>query len=287
METNQTILTREVVVIDSQKKLGSVKALRVDAAAMAVSHYIVNNESTGSFLVLPFENAIAVGDTFLTVQNRDDFLAANDADSNKVLQNGYVLLQEQVFSKTGNALGAVKGFEFDAAQGTVTQILLEDGSAFAADCFIFFSPDFVFVEDGTPTAADIRLGANAEPAIEVAAVEVAAEEPVVEFVEMTLPLDEADAAAVPAPEEQASVSPAEAEVVEVIEPEIIIAETVDEDSITDEEIMDFLIGTTLQADVTSDDGLFQLLKGTVLTRAMIMEASDHDAILLLTINAEV
>ncbi len=47
METNETILTREVVVIDSHKKLGSIKALRVDCDTLAVSHYLVNNERTG------------------------------------------------------------------------------------------------------------------------------------------------------------------------------------------------------------------------------------------------
>ena len=250
METNETILTRDVVVIDSHKKMGSVRALRVDCDAMAVSHYLVNNDSTGSALVLPFEKALAVGDTFITVQNRDDFLAVNDAYSNKVTQEGYALLGAPVFTKTGNRLEPVKSFEFDTVHGTVTRIFLNDGASYASQTFLFFTPEFVFIDDGAPTAAEIRSGSAATGSAEAT---------------LPPPTGEAVVEVFASPEPDAS----------------------EESTITDEEIVDFLIGATLQADVESEDGQFKVSKGTELTREHILQAADHDAILLLTINVAV
>ena len=262
METNETILTRDVVVIDSHKKLGSVKALRVECDTMAVSHYIVNNDSTGSTLVLPFEKSLAVGDTFMTVQNRDDFLAANDAYSNKVVQEGYVLLKEEVFTKTGNKLSPIKSFEFDTVQGKVTKLILEDGKSFDAASFVFFSPEFVFIDDGAPTAAELRSNLRAPGQSGVVPAPAPAAAPATVGVVST----PADA---PVPVDAA---PADAE---------------EDSTISDEEIIEFLIGATLQSDVESEDGEFKAAKGTVLTREIIVKAAEHDAILLLTINVEV
>ena len=64
METNESILTRSIVGLDERKVLGKMSSLRVDYDTQAVSHYIVMNASTNNAIALPFENAIAVGDTF-------------------------------------------------------------------------------------------------------------------------------------------------------------------------------------------------------------------------------
>lgn len=69
METNESILTRSIVGLDERKVLGKMSSLRVDYDTQAVSHYIVMNASTNNAIALPFENAIAVGDTFITVQS--------------------------------------------------------------------------------------------------------------------------------------------------------------------------------------------------------------------------
>ncbi|MCL2749463.1 MAG: hypothetical protein FWE96_00415 [Coriobacteriia bacterium] len=295
METNEAILARDVVIIDAHKKLGGIKALRVDCDKMAVSHYIINNESTGSTLVLPFEKALAVGDTFMTVQSRNDFLAADDAFSNKVIKEGYVLLKEQVFSKTGNKLSPVKGFEFDTVEGAVTKLELEDGSSYDADTFIFFSQDFVFIDDGAPTAPEQRASKSGfAEATSVAAPSVAgyapvsfeAPEAVAEVVAEVEAVVEAEDVAEVVEEVEAELE-LEAPVV-VIEEEIISIQVSDEEeTITDDEIIDFLVGATLQADVESEDKEFKAEKGTVLTREIIVAAAEHDAILLLTINVEV
>jgi sporulation protein YlmC with PRC-barrel domain len=275
METNETILTRDVVIIESQKVPGSVKSLRVDCDKVAVSHFIVNKDSAGAVLVLPFEKALSVGDAFVTVQKRDDFLPSNDAYSNKVIQDGYKLVKEEVFSKTGNKLGAVKSFEFETIYGRITSLTLEDGTCYSSDAIVFFSTDFIFVDDGALTSAELRL------------VEEAKDEVVEEVEDPTVSVTLVDEVA----EEAAEVVAEVAEEVEVaLEAAVeVAAEPEDDDdaTISDEEILQFLIGTTLQADVESEDGLFKAVKGSVLTRQTILEAAKHDAILLLTINVEV
>lgn len=75
METNESILTRSIVGLDERKVLGKMSSLRVDYDTQAVSHYIVMNASTNNAIALPFENAIAVGDTFITVQSSTALLS--------------------------------------------------------------------------------------------------------------------------------------------------------------------------------------------------------------------
>ncbi len=261
METNETILTRDVVVLDSRKRMGSIKGVCVDCDTLAVSHYLVNNTSTGTTLVLPFQNALSVGDTFMTVQNRDDFLAANDAEVNNVLQNGYRLLDAETFSKTGNRLGKVVGFDFDPVGGAITRLNVSNQSSYASDAFVFFSPEFVFVDDGEPTALE-RRQTPGEPA------DVANDEDsvtVVEVEETIIVVEDEDG--------EASADDAEP------------ADASDESQV-DEEIIAFLLDATLTADVESDDGEFRVAEGTVLTREIIEEANLHDAVLLLTINVD-
>ena len=50
----------------------------------------------------------------------------------------------------------------------------------------------------------------------------------------------------------------------------------------DEESIAYLVGKTVNADITSEDGEFFITKGTVLTEELIEEAAKHDALLRLT-----
>ncbi|MDR3136985.1 MAG: hypothetical protein LBU07_06235 [Coriobacteriales bacterium] len=162
METNESILVREVVALNERKKVGKLTGLRVDCDTLAVSHYILSSASTGSELVLPFAQSLGVGDTFMTIQGSDAVLATTNPEATKVLKEGYLLLNTDVYSRVGNKLGAVTGFEFDPVYGKVLSIALDTQKSFGADNFIFFSPEFVFVDDGELAAADIRAtGADA------------------------------------------------------------------------------------------------------------------------------
>lgn len=92
METNESILTRSIVGLDERKVLGKMSSLRVDYDTQAVSHYIVMNASTNNAIALPFENAIAVGDTFITVQSYGSFVDANSPASKELVSDSNKLV---------------------------------------------------------------------------------------------------------------------------------------------------------------------------------------------------
>lgn len=102
METNESILTRSIVGLDERKVLGKMSSLRVDYDTQAVSHYIVMNASTNNAIALPFENAIAVGDTFITVQSYGSFVDANSPASKELVSDANKLVGVEVYSRTGN-----------------------------------------------------------------------------------------------------------------------------------------------------------------------------------------
>lgn len=102
METNESILTRSIVGLDERKVLGKMSSLRVDYDTQAVSHYIVMNASTNNAIALPFENAIAVGDTFIAVQSYGSFVDANSPASKELVSDANKLVGVEVYSRTGN-----------------------------------------------------------------------------------------------------------------------------------------------------------------------------------------
>ena len=289
METNESILTREIVAIDDRKRLGKMKELCVDCDTLSVCHYIVNSASTNTALVLPFEKSLAVGDTFITIQSRDDLIAPSEAEAERVINEGFRLLGVEVFSQNGNRLGTVESYEYDTTHGKITKISLGKRLAFTADAFVFFAPDFVFVDDGEVTAFEVRHGVKAAkgkkrpvPRVfakgsreasakgataakeEAAPVEVPLEIPV------EAPVKEAPAKAVVEPKPEPKPEP---------EP---VVETGNEDDV----LKEFLLDAIVSDDVESKDGSFKVAKGTKLTQALIDEAQKHDALLLLTMSVE-
>lgn len=278
METNESILVRDVVGLDDRRVIGKMRELRVDCDTLAVSHYVVASATTTAPLVLPFGQALSVGDTFVTIQSRENFLPASSTEAQALIAGGFKLVGVEAYSRTGDKLGAVASYEFDPVYGTVTSLKLADGTVFAADTFVFFAPEFVFVDNGAKTAAELR------------ATPVVAEETVVEIVEApeveeTVAEAEEEAAeeAVEEAVEEAIEEAAEAEAEAVAEEELEAPELSDEDA----QLVELLVGATLVDDVTSEDGAFALKKDTVLTRAMVYDAISHDALLLLTLGADI
>lgn len=133
METNESILTRSIVGLDERKVLGKMSSLRVDYDTQAVSHYIVMNASTNNAIALPFENAIAVGDTFITVQSYGSFVDANSPASKELVSDANKLVGVEVYSRTGNTLGTVAAFDFDPIFGAIKSITLDNGSEFKSE----------------------------------------------------------------------------------------------------------------------------------------------------------
>jgi len=274
METNESILVRSVVGLDDRRVIGKMRELRVDCDTLAVSHYIVASATTTAPLVLPFDRALAVGDTFVTVQSRENFLPASDGSAQALIAGGFKLVGVEAYSRTGDKLGAVAGYEFDPVYGTVTSITLEDGSVYAADTFVFFAPEFVFVDNGAKTAAELRSSGD-----------VVAEETVVEEVVEEAPApsaaEVAAAVAVAATEAEEEAEEAAEEVAEEA-----AEEAASDLSAEDAQLVELLVGATLVDDVTSEDGAFTVKKETVLTREIVDEAISHDALLLLTLAAD-
>ena len=273
METNESILVRSVVGLDDRRVIGKMRELRVDCDTLAVSHYIVASATTTAPLVLPFDRAL-VGDTFVTVQSRENFLPASDGNAQALIAGGFKLVGVEAYSRTGDKLGAVAGYEFDPVYGTVTSITLEDGSVYAADTFVFFAPEFVFVDNGAKTAAELRSSGD-----------VVAEETVVEEVVEEAP---APSAAEVAAAVAVAATEAEEEAVEAVEEAVEEAaeEAASDLSAEDAQLVELLVGATLVDDVTSEDGAFTVKKETVLTREIVDEAISHDALLLLTLAAD-
>lgn len=247
METNESILTRSIVGLDERKVLGKMSSLRVDYDTQAVSHYIVLNASTN--------NAIATGDTFITVQSYGSFVDANSPAAKELVSDSNKLIGVEVYSRTGNTLGTVAGFDFDPVFGAIKSISLENGQEFQSETFLFFAPDFVFVDDGSQSAEDLRQSADDAPA---------KKEPAA-----------APAAAPATPAAAATATPAEAPVANA-------------DGLSNEDalLVDFLVGKVLNDDVTNSDDTFALPKGTEITREIALDAKKHDALLLLTMSVD-
>ncbi len=278
METNESILVRNVVGLDDRRVIGKMRELRVDCDTLAVSHYIVASATTTAPLVLPFDRALAVGDTFVTVQSRENFLPASDASAQALIAGGFKLVGVEAYSRTGDKLGTVAAYDFDPVYGAVTAITLDDGTVFAADAFVFFAPEFVFVDNGAKTAAELRAGADT-------VTEEAAEEAAEETAPIPTATEVVAAAAVVA--EVESEVETEAEVAEEQAAEDEAAEeTGPELSAEDAQLVELLVGATLVDDVASEDGAFTVAKGTVLTREIVDDAIAHDALLLLTLAAD-
>lgn len=166
------------------------------------------------------------------------------SDSNK-------LVGVEVYSRTGNTLGTVTAFDFDPVFGAIKSITLDNGSEFKSDAFLFFAPDFVFVDDGSKSAADLR---QAEDNTSDAPAAAPASAPATQ----------------PAPAAQPAAPAANA------------------DGLSNEDalLVDFLIGKTLNDDVANADDTFALPKGTEITREIALDAKKHDALLLLTMSVD-
>ncbi len=194
---------------------------------------------------LPEQNAIVepgyyqetIGSYEAISQSDDDERAENLRLAAEAI-NGYVIEPGATFS-------------FNEVVGAIKSITLDNGSEFKSDAFLFFAPDFVFVDDGSKSAADLR---QAE--------------------------DNASDAPAAAPASTPATQPAPA-----AQP---AAPAANADGLSNEDalLVDFLIGKTLNDDVANADDTFALPKGTEITREIALDAKKHDALLLLTMSVD-
>lgn len=138
MESNTSIIGRQVLCIDERKIEGRITELRVDCDTQKVSHLLTKD------LAVPFESIIGIGDTFVTVQTTKSIL--KNAESRAVFMGGFKLLDAMAYTRMGNALCKVSGFNFDSVTGDVVDFTLEDDSNYVRQAFEFFVPEFVLVD---------------------------------------------------------------------------------------------------------------------------------------------
>ena len=272
METNETILKRTVVAFDEKKKLGGLSDLRVDCDAMAVSHYVVGSPATGSQLVLPLAKSLGVGDTFMTVQTKDDLLAAGSAEAKALVNDGFRLVGCEVYSRGGDKLGEVSGYGFDPVTGEVASISLKKGDPFDRGSFMFFSPEFVFVDDGRETASDLRSGLS-----QAAGGEDGGEEGDVGLSDLPLTGLLEEVFSTP-PEDGAAGDGAKAG------PERAGADPEVDASIA--ELREYLLGKKTSEPFESPDGRLKAPAGTLVTGKLLDEAEGHDALVVLAMCVE-
>lgn len=279
METNESILGRAVVAIGDRKQVGKVEDVCIDIDTRAVAGFMVQSVSTGSSLVLPFDQTLATGDTFITIEARDVLLALEAEEAKPALAEGFKLLGVDAFSRLGNALGPVAGYSYDTTYGTITEVTLEDGSTYAHDTFVFFAPDMIFIDDGGITAADERSGKKSKKPVAKKGAKrgskAGARKP-------------AKKSRTTKSTSRSSTRPAKTEAVKPIavakpepKPEPTPAPT-DKDA----EMKDYLRGMTISEEVTSEDGAFKVAAGTVLSKELVDKAAEHGALLLLTLSVE-
>lgn len=255
METNKTILMREVVAINERKIVGVVMGMRVDCDSRVVSHFVVGDFEQGVSRLLPYREIRAVGDSFVTINKEAALMPPEGRSSKDLFENGCKLVDVEVFSGDGDRVGAVGGFKFDSKNGEITSITLNDGIEYLAPNILFFSPKFVFVDavitEDTKSAPQ-ESETKEEPKVEEPETK---EEPEVE-------------------EEQEQ------------EEEVIVEEAEEDFSqaIAEDPLHELLIGKKVTEQVKSEDGEFLVEEGSIITDEIFAQAAKHDALLLLTLS---
>lgn len=179
----------------------------------------------------------------------------NEVVGDTTAERGYkeapVLYSSGLGSSDGGGICQVSTALYIPVFGAIKSITLDNGSEFKSDAFLFFAPDFVFVDDGSKSAADLR---QAEDNTSDAPAAAPASTPATQ----------------PAPAAQPAAPAANA------------------DGLSNEDalLVDFLIGKTLNDDVANADDTFALPKGTEITREIALDAKKHDALLLLTMSVD-
>lgn len=270
METNESILGREIVALADQKRVGKVEDLCVNMDTCSVVGFVVTSASTGTSLILPFDQALAIGDTFMTIDARDNLLATDMDQAKESMAEGFKLVGVDAFSRLGNALGTVDGYTFDTTYGTITEVILDDESSFSSDTFIFFAPDMIFLNDGGVTADELRRGKGrkGKAAKKSAKKTKSSTRKTAPKARAQKPVARPEVKPAPKPEPKPEPAPVQVEV--------------DKDA----DVKEFLLGLVVTEDVKSEDGAFTVSEGTKLTQDIIDDAAKHDALLSLTLSVE-
>lgn len=300
METNKSILMREVVSLEDRKTVGAVKDVLVDCDTQAISHYIIGDPTLTELSVLPKSRVLAVGDAFITITKENVLTPVENRGNQKLVEDGFRLIGTEVFSRAGNRVSIVEAYEFDTESGAIENITLADGQIFTSGQIIFFSPAYVFVDDSGEMVQKAAPAARVVPAYTEPEPEPEPE-PIVEevFTGVVEDLEEAEQ-----DEAENLVIEAEDNTEEAASEDngalsALAGLNLGSDDSADKEapvsedssvkdnsaLYELLLGARVNESVQKDG--FEVEKGTVITQQILDEATEKDALLLLTMSVDV
>ena len=259
---------------------GVVIDIVVNAEKKLVSHYIVRRSSRYDLFLVAASDAQGIGPGYLLVPDADALRRIyGDDGRQQTVTRGFFLIDAKVISDAGAALGGVADYEFEPDDGTIGELMLENGTRFPASQIIGMSGATVFVRGKARQSAPSsgRRERQERPR------------------RLDVPTGTVDAAADSEQGERAAVgngsrtvSPIPAHARSAYQLETAVAERSQKKEAAPPDnaravqspnvLRRLLVGKRLAADVTSDDGTFTLSEGTTITEWHMQLAEQHDAV---------
>lgn len=146
METNKTILLREIISLEDRGSVGTITDLLVDYAKKKVSHFCVRDAQTNTLSYLAPGSIVSAGHPYITIKNKSVLIPGNSTLTADIAKNEGSLLNIRMLSAQGDHVDFVKGFEFDPQSGEVSQLETYGSGMVAASSVLFFAKDYVCVD---------------------------------------------------------------------------------------------------------------------------------------------
>ncbi len=278
MKSTNQVLGLPVMGIQEGKMVGEIVDIIASAKTKNVEQLLVSTEDSRLPLILNMSDVVSIGESFVLVKSVEMLSKIyRDAETIKIVEEGIYLLDLGTVMGSGDEKGKIVEVEFDEKSGAISKLILDDESVYGKDDIVCLTTKFAFFGDVpglgflTPVAETEAAAAPAQAVAAVPEVEVVAET-------VAAPVVETVVEAVVEPVVETVVEP----VAEPVE-EPVVEEPMDEAL---KESISYLMGKTLNDDVASDDGSFEIKKGTVLTKELIVEAYAQDVIPILTLNVD-
>ena len=253
METNKTILQREIISLEDRGAVGLVTEVLVDYTAGRVGHLCITEPKTGAQSYLAVGSIVSAGNPYITIKNKSVLIPENSTPTAEISKKEGRLINVEILSAEGDHFDFVKGFEFDPQSGAMTSLETYTSGPVEAQSILFLSKEYVCVDKGQTFAENLS------------------------YVDATSAQEEPAPASVSTPETYGS-----AQTTFASEPD-----TFSSAGTEDDELNGLLLGAVLGDDVTSKDGEFFVAKGTTITEEILADAQLHDAVLLLTMNVDI
>lgn len=190
MKKSSQVIGLPLIGVREGTELGNASDFIIDAAEKKV-RYIVFQGSQGYFgySALPVSKVKGIGNDYIvtsTITNSEKLFQSKDTKD--MGDNGFFILDANVVSCGGDALGSVADFAFDEKTGDIVMIFLENGIEISGDKIASLSRELVFVDEiGTDEAAEEEESIAAEEPAEEETADEAVVEPEVQAEEVNQP----------------------------------------------------------------------------------------------------